>query len=616
MAGYVLGLNPGFGGFNYHDPSACLLGDGEIVALAEEERYTRVKSAPGVFPSKAVRACLDYAGISVNDLDAVAIGYSPDAWQLDSRSRPHRPRVRCPVGKPSGAASRTRRATLVRAQEAIADAALRFADIAARGFLFRDAARCEERIQTELETERVPVRCVEHHPAHAASAFYSSGFDTATVLVVDGLGEIETLSAWRAEGDRIERVLTDQLPNSIGYTYAAMTEFLGFKGFEGEGKTMALAPYGGPDPRFLRPLADLITVDANCFDASRFVMPLLGSALMLDLRRANATLSEMFGIPPRPAGAPLTDAHKAIAWAAQDILERFISALARHAVGRTGLNNLCFAGGVALNCKLNLVLREQLEAGRLFVQPVASDAGVGLGSAQVVAAERGASVRRPLRDLRLGPTTQPRNTDTDLASWGWAVEQPRDLAIRTARAIADGKIVMWYWGRSEVGPRALGARSILGDPRSLDVRDRITEEVKRREPWRPYAPSILLDYAPEVLEQFTTGDEAPFMIQAYRMKPEWRTRVPAVIHPADGTTRPHTVDPTLQPDYAAVIEAFRQITGVPLVLNTSLNDRGDPIVETPMQAVRHFATSAADVLVIDGRWIAKAQCPPNSSNPS
>jgi carbamoyltransferase len=603
MTRHILGLNPGFGGFNYHDPAACLVSDGWLVAAAEEERFVRKKGAAGTFPDNAITACLATAGVCLDDIDCVAVGYSPEAWQ--QRLSLEAMRVGSAVQSLAyDADRRTINRNIGEVRNALIDLSIGFMDILRRSFSFQDNQQAAQRIQAHLGEKDIPIRFVEHHLAHAASAFYPSGFQEAAVIVADGVGEIETVSIWAGTEKGLHRIASDILPNSLGYFYAAITEFLGFRGFEGEGKTMALASYGTGNSGVLETLLRYVTIEGTSFDASPFVMNILDKGLLLDLSGAVARLQEILKVPPRRAYDPIDTIYVEIAWAAQTVLERAISGLAQRAVSAVGVSKLCFAGGIALNCKLNLLLRELRFVEHLFVQPVASDAGVGFGAAIQVARDLGDEVAHKMPNLCLGPKIVEDPLD-DLHKWGIAYNMPADLPEKTACAIDEGRIVMWYQDRSEFGPRALGARSILADPRCLDVRDRLNIVVKRREPWRPFGPAILEAFAQEVLEDFNPTDRAPFMIQAYRVKIFWRARVPGVVH-IDGTTRPQTVSTTEQPLYAAVIDAFFRRTGVPMVINTSFNDRGEPIVQTIREAIRAFYSSAADILVLGPYWIEKS----------
>ncbi|MFH8983723.1 carbamoyltransferase family protein [Streptomyces varsoviensis] len=599
----VLGINPGFGGFNYHDPSACLVVDGRPVAAVEEERFTRVKSAPGVFPARSVAYCLEAAGMTLADLDAVAVGYSSDAWlerlPLETRRLISHPELT------TLADTDPEHVDVPHAREALAAATRRFGDLMHRTSLFETEQRAARRIAEHLPGLRAEIRFVRHHRAHAASAVHPSGFRNPTAVVLDGLGELECGSAWAAgPGGALDRFDRTDLPNSLGYFYAAVTEYLGFRGWEGEGKTMALAPYGRPDPAASGALDTLVHLDEKGYDVSALVLPCLTDQLSLDTGLAVRTLSEVFQAPPRRAGDDITPHHENIAWAAQHFLEEAVTGYVRRLARERGPLELCFAGGVALNCKLNLVLRTLPEVERLYVTGACADTGLALGAALDVAARLGDSPAHPLPHLALGPAA-----DTDpgayLTTMKIPYERPADVAREVAQHLADGRVVMWYQGRAEFGPRALGSRSILADPRREDMRVLVNDVVKHRELWRPFGPSVLAEEAPAVLEDVEEDTEAPYMVVAYRVREEWAARIPAVVHTADNTTRPQLVRRAALPEYHAVISAFHRLTGVPLVLNTSFNDKNEPLVRTVAEAVRHFFSSAADVLVLDGTVVRK-----------
>jgi len=600
--GWVLGLNPGAGGYNHHDPAAALLRHGRIVHAVEEERFLRVKGAPGAFPARAAQFCLDEAGISFGELDAVAVGYSPQRrWD---RLVAQMARVRWYIdrelaGSPGIAGERP-------------DAADRLASLGdAIGGLVQSYRRYDTphgpAILTSLgyPDSRVPVEFVEHHLAHAASAYYPSQFERATAIVIDGVGEVACATAWHVADGEFVKILELSAPNSFGYLYAAVTDYLGFRAFEGEGKLMALAPYGGPNPVVAAAFKALGSTEAPPFDVAPFVAPSLASTGMgLDLERSAEALADAFGRPPRRSGEPLDDMHRDIAWATQDFLERAVLAFATDAVALSGESDVCVAGGVFLNCKLNQVLRESGRVRNLFVQPASGDAGLSIGAALRVS-RRDSTVRTPLHTLALGPVADI--DGTDLARWNLPFEEPDDLADEVAEMIADGAIVLWCRGPAELGPRALGHRSILADPRRPEMRDRVNE-VKQRETWRPFAPAILEDHAASILEQFPSSARAPFMIEAYRVRDEWRSRIPAVVHVVDGTARPQTVSREHEPDFYGVIERFFARTGVPVLLNTSLNGRGEPLANTAQDALKLFYTCGAEALVL-GRYLIRKTAP-------
>jgi carbamoyltransferase len=605
--GWILGLNPGFGGFNYHDPSAVLVHRGRIVAAAEEERFTRRKGAAGIFPAQAVRSCLAFAGITLADLDEIAVGYSPTRWR--ERIALETSRAEEELKRLAGRGRQGMPVPHDHALATIAEVTSALSEVSLRARAWQSDEVAAARLLNELGfPERpVPVQFVEHHLAHVASAYYPSDFEEATALVFDGVGEVSCSSVWHARNGVIRRVRETLLPNSLGYFYAAVTQFLGFQAWEGEGKLMALAAYGGHDETVARVLGRLAPSNGDTPDPTEFVVGSLGHGLSLSLGRAAAALEGAFRIPPRSPEAPLTDQHRAIAWGVQDLLERTVTKVARQAVSATGAPLVCAAGGVFLNCKLNMVLRETPGVEALYVQPVAGDAGVAIGSALYRSMERGGAERAPLSTLALGPETPSTACVAELLrGWRISFEISPNPAAEAAEAIARGDVVFWYSGRAELGPRALGRRSILADPRDPAMRDRVNLTVKSREVWRPFSPSILEENAHEILEGFPQGHRVPYMIQAYRVRPEWRARIPAVVHPADHTARPQTVGRETDGEYHALIQRFAEITGVPVVLNTSLNDRGEPVANSPRDAVRFFFSSGADLLVLGGCVVRKS----------
>jgi carbamoyltransferase len=608
----VLGLNPGVDGFNSHDPAACISEAGSLVAMVEEERLIRIRSAPGLFPRKAIDACLRFSGLDFADLDCIAVGYSHEEWQ---KRLPLESAVALRRAESAFASIGDRESGGIvhahRWRDAFVEGAREINDLAERSAIFADARSCKERLVTHLpEAADVPFRFYRHHLCHAASAFHTSGFSASTVVVLDGVGEIDCATVWHGNGDDIQLVEVQQLPNSIGYFYASFTHYLGFKGFYGEGKLMALAPYGGCNQALKEKLENRFVVNERGYNVSQIMEPLIGRELQLDLNLATRELARLCGAPPRQPHDPLTQFHRDVAWFAQDFLERGVIAFVRNAIRQTENRNVCFAGGVALNCKLNMRLRELRDITRLFVQPLAADMGVALGAAILADGDLRRTCSGQFSTLALGTSELPASIEIarelrarHLAFDEFPLLEP--FATAVAEQLARRRIVMWFSGRSEVGPRALGQRSILGDPRDPAVRDRINSVVKSRELWRPLGPSILETEAPDVLENFEPGSRAPYMIEAFRMNSQWRQRVPAVVHSADGTTRPHTVNAALQPDYAAVIHAFARLTGVPMVINTSFNRNDEPLVETFHQAIEDFLATGADVLVIGRIMVVK-----------
>ena len=569
-------------------PSACVLKDGRLVAFAEEERFVRVKQALGYFPSHALRFCLEEAGLGLKDVDFIAFGWDATAyrWRFPlflARSfvshrvfgRRSRPRVSAPGRPELGSAVLSGVRSLVSFQPRTLTEKIVLG--------LRDAGFNDGPIP--------PVVFVRHHLAHAASAYYCSGFDESAILVFDGHGEGNTTTIFRGEGRRIERLREINIPHSLGWFYSAFTEFLGWNPNEGEVKLMGLAPFGAPDADVEKLVRDVlqITDDGYRVDADY---------LFYGSRRYGKFFSdqvvERLG-PPRGRGEPLTDRHRAIARAVQDRLEEVGVHLASMALRLAGSRRLCLAGGVALNCKMNGEMHRRGLAEEIFVQPLAYDGGVSLGAAQALAVEKGDDPRFEMDHLFWGPAYRNDEIESALRSSRVRYRRSPRIAEEAARVIASGKIVGWFQGRMEGGPRALGGRSILADPRNPEMKDVVNDRVKFREAWRPFALSILEEHFAEYVKK---PARSPFMIMAFDVADARRSDIPSAMHSADHTTRPQTVSRRTSPLYWELIECFRAITGVPGVLNTSYNVKDEPIVCTPRDALRCFYGTGMDALAI------------------
>jgi carbamoyltransferase len=570
----------------YHaDASAAAVADGRFVAGVEEERFRRVKHWAG-FPEQALRFCLGELGGDLSEISAFAVARKPKAylWRKAALALSH------PRSLPR-AASRVRN--------------------------LRQIASLEDRISAALggNGSRPRVHSVEHHLAHVASAFYCSPFDEAMCLTVDGFGDFVSTMLAVGRGNRVEVLDRVCFPHSLGIFYTAVTQFLGFPGFGDEYKVMGLAAYGEPsfadrlrrvvpgrddgtfrlDLRFFRHLSE--GVDMTWGDGE----PRQGTLF-------TPALEELLG-PARAPGEELTQRHKDLAASLQAVYEERFFALVNALARRTGLSRLALAGGCAMNSLANGKLFDRTDVEEVYVQAAAGDAGTSLGAAlwvehAVLGRPRGfvmehcswgpaygeAEVRRALA------TGIPGSEGKD-GRWGEVtIETVRDeglLVEGTAEAIARGEVVGWYQGRSEWGPRALGNRSILGDPRRGDMKEILNLKIKRRESFRPFAPSVLEE---RTGEWFTLDHPDPFMMKVYPIRPEQRPRVPAVTH-VDGTGRLQTVSRRANPRYWELIAAFERRTGVPMVLNTSFNEN-EPIVNTPAEALDCFLRTRMDRLVL------------------
>ena len=557
----VLGLS------NMRDAAAALVSDGRIVAAAEEERFVRQKHVTAL-PVHAIRYCLREAGVTLRDVDAVAVPWK--YWVVGRRIR------------------------------------LALAAMARSPQLFRvKGTRLLERVSQEWKelfwlrrelTQRVDTvgqRMVflDHHLCHAASSFLVSPFERSAILVVDGASEADSTLMAVGEGAQITVLDRTPLPHSLGQFYAAMTAFLGFRPDQDEYIVMGLAASG--EPTFAAALRREIV---RLLPQGRFEL----DTRLLDFHLARVGLFvqefvRLFG-PPRQSSEELTQRHRDLAASAQLVLEEVLLHLGRHLRSLTGAESLCLAGGVAYNCVANGRLRAELGFNQVYVPPAAGDSGAALGAALWWTARRGDGSARPqLPSAYVGPQFDENVCRLALERAGLAVEPLADAQLfeRVATELTRGRLVFWYQGRMEWGPRALGNRSLLADPRREDMRELINSKVKCREPFRPFAPSVLEERAQEFFE---LPAPSPFMQFTVRVKASAKGIIPAVTH-VDGTARIQTVTRETNPRFYDLLKAFDHLTGVPVLLNTSFNVQ-EPIVCSPDDAVRCFLRTQVEWLVL------------------
>jgi carbamoyltransferase len=544
----ILGINAVF-----HDPAAALVVDGEIVAAAEEERFSRRKHGKQAVPfstweqpAQAAAWCLAQAGLSAKDLDAVGYSYDPALVEPG-----------LPGHDPSGEELRT--------------------EFAQRAPLFLKAAL------PGLDPEIV--RFVRHHVAHAASAALAAPFGDCAVLVADGRGESTSYLAGEYRDGRFKELAAQRLPHSLGLLYEDLTEHLGFARSSDEYKVMALASYGTPE--YLDQLCEHVHVTGDG-----------------GFRTSGVELAAL--APRREAGEVLSRRHADLAASVQKVLEDILLELADRLHEHTGHRDLALAGGIALNCVANTRLHAEGPFDRIWVQPAAGDAGTALGAALQLAAdagERGA----PMGGAGLGREWSDDELERILRQAKLPYERPEDLAETVAGALADDEVVAWFQGRAEFGPRALGHRSLLAHPGRKANLERLND-VKGREQFRPVAPMVRAGRASEI---FTRGPlPSPYMLFVHDVAPEWRDRIPAVTH-VDGTARVQTVEDRENPVLARMLAAFERRTGLPVVINTSLNTAGRPMVDSPRDALECFGSAPIDLLAL-GPFVLRRPRPTRS----
>ncbi len=554
-------------GINYtrmHDSSACIVSDGELLFAVAEERISRIKHDAG-FPQKAIQACLDYARVGAEQLDEVCFG-----WTTPGPGFRHD--LKCLA---TGDIPRTYLNFLT--------TTLHFLSMWHQGGGAKQFARYFGKVTARF-------RFVDHHLAHAISAYAYSGFRESAVVVMDARGAWEATSIWHAKDGGINHVLTMPFPNSVGFFYSEFTEYLGFQRNSDEWKVMGLAPYGHPGVK----LDTFIDLEAVPYRVHAKQLTGNGSRTFSEMRR-------LLG-PPRIGESEIEERHKNIAYAVQSACEVAMLSVVRLAIDQTRCRNLCLAGGVALNSKANGKLLKSGLVDQIFVQPAASDDGVALGAALTPYLDSGGRLPdRAMRHAYLGPAFEDDAVEATLRTYKLRFTRLKDVAAIAAELLAQGKILGWFQGRMEFGPRALGNRSILADPRDPEMNVRVNNAVKFREWWRPFAPSLKKEAASDYLESAT---DSPFMILTAQVRPEKQGVIPAVTH-VDGSARPQTVEQEINPLYWRLIDEFEKRTGVPVIMNTSFNLRGEAIVNTPTDALRTFFSSGMDALVLGSFLVEK-----------
>lgn len=575
----ILGINA------YHgDSSACLVKDGALIAAAEEERFRRIKHWAG-FPSEAIRYCLSEAKVTLGEVDHFAINRDPKANLLKKIgfTLAKRPDLKFVLDRLKNA---------------------------------KEVASIEDELERAFPGERVrgEVHHVEHHLAHLASAFLVSPFEEAVAVSVDGFGDFASAAWGVGRGSVIEVEDKVYFPHSLGIFYQALTQYIGFPHYGDEYKVMGLAPYGAP--RFMDEMQRIVLLQRDgSFRLNLDYFRHVNEKVAYEWENGEPSVGRLFSPaletllgPARQQGDELTQRHKDLARSIQAMYEKAFFHLLNSLHKRHKLDAVTLAGGCAMNSVANGKIYANTPFKRVYIQSAAGDAGGAIGAAFVTWHKVSGAKRNfvmdhaywgpQFDDTQFGEVLAPRSAE--LAAQGCQVEEIKsrqELCGRAAQAISEGKVVGWFQGRMEWGPRALGNRSILGDPRRADMKDILNLKIKRRESFRPFAPSILREAVPE---WFETDDEVPFMMQVFQIQADKRATIPAVAH-VDGSGRLQTVNRSTNPAYYELIEAFQSLTGVPIVLNTSFNEN-EPVVCRPEEALDCFLRTKMDVLFLGG-WV-------------
>ncbi len=591
----ILGMI-GFG----QNPGACLLVDGKLVAFAEEERFTRLKSSHGMFPGKAVEYCLREGRLRLGDIDRVAF-----SW--DATRYPYKV-MRTMAGQYLRFRSTSAKAYHREPGPSSILTALHNVMEWTPGKL-REAIKLGLRAQG-LKGDIPPIEFVSHHLAHAYSSYFCSPFNEALILTLDGSGEDVCTQLAIGRGEQVTVQETVDIPHSLGWFYAAFTEYLGFIPYRDEGKLMGLAALGekrkeeNPWRERLERIVAFrngsYTVDpiytrmGGHYYGERFTDALVKFITDFDPELEPVAYAEKCEVDGQIQSKYLLPKYVDLAWAVQEKLEEVAKAIVTAAVQRYGIRDLCMAGGVALNCKMNGELLHATAIERIFVQPASHDAGTSIGAAMIVAQALGDPIRNELANVYYGPGFSNDEIRRMLDGCKLSYKVCDNVAERAADFLADGEIVGWFQGRMEFGARALGGRSILANPVFPDIKDKVNREVKYRESWRPFCPSLCTEAKDDYLKG---AAEAPFMIVAFPVREEKRALIPSAVH-VDGTVRPQTIEKSASPLFYHLVETLGKHTGHPVVLNTSFNVRGEPIICTPLEALRCYFSTGMDALAI------------------
>lgn len=570
----ILGINA------YHgDASAVLLYDGKLVAAAEEERFNRIKHAAG-FPYKAIDYCLKEAAITIEDVDNIAVSRNPSA-------NLHKKVI-----------FMLKKGNFI--NKMVKD---RLANVARIWDIKNEIAKYYD---LDVSKIKAPVHKIEHHLAHAASAFYVSPFEEATIMTIDGFGDFCSTTWGIGKGKDITILGKIVFPHSLGIFYTALCQFIGFTKYGDEGKVMGLAPYGQPE--YMNAMREIVRNQGSYFELGLSYFLHHTNGVDMTWEQGSPSIAVIYSDAmkkalgkPRLQDEPIESRHENIAASMQLMLEETVFSLINHATKKTGIYNLALAGGVAFNSVMNGKIKSHTSVKNLFIQPAAGDAGTALGAALYVYHELEKKPNKYIMNHAFtGPSFTDEEIEKEIKSFNLEYSYRRDYIEHAARLIADEKIVGWFNGRMEFGPRALGNRSIIADPRKAEMKDILNARIKHRESFRPFAPTILREYTGDYFEY---NEDSPFMLLVYPIKYEKRKEIPAVTH-IDGTGRLQTIKREDNPSYYDLIYNFMKLTNVPVVLNTSFNEN-EPIVCTPSDAIKCFLTTKMDVLFLSRFCIEK-----------
>jgi carbamoyltransferase len=589
------------------NPAACILRDGKIIAFAEEERFTRIKVSEGLFPAKAVSFCLDYAKLSLDSIDRIAFGWDATKYPWTMLGTFTKNFLKYSISESRSFHKQKNNCSFW---------------LGIEGLIDYHPSKILPKIVDGLRSAglkgSIPkIEFVPHHLAHAYSSYFCSEFNNAGILTIDGHGEEICTQLAVGHGENIKTVESIPIPHSLGWFYAAITEYLGFIPYRDEGKLMGLAAFGEIRRnvnKWIEPLSKIVKLTNGSYEVSpiytlygghfhgkRFTDEMVKLITGIDSEAEPISYGEKAIIEGSKKSRYLKEVYIDIAWAAQEILETVTVALAKKLVNKYKVDNICIAGGVGLNCKMNGEILRKSGCKNIFVQPASNDAGTAIGAAMYVAHKSGENIRNPLKNVYLGPEFSNDDIYSVLINSKIPFRKIEKPETEAAKLLEEGKIIGWFQGRMEFGPRALGNRSILANPLVADIKDKVNNEVKYRESWRPFCPSIIDEAKSKYI---IDANESSFMTVAYHGSKSMVKEILSIVH-VDGTIRPQTVKKENNFLYHSLISEFGKLTGQPILLNTSFNIRGEPIICTPAEAIRCFFSNGLEALIIGDFLIRK-----------
>jgi carbamoyltransferase len=564
---------------SFSDPSAALLVEGKVVSFMEEERLTRIKHSKSHFPILAIENVLKEGNIKITDIDFIV-----QAWDCNIYDSGEMKKIYAEINSKYGAS----RSDLSYQENYLNT----FKSENQKNIIIKNLKK------KYGDIDFPPILFMNHHQSHACMGFFQSGFEESLVLVIDGSGEHTTTSWWIGKDKKLELLHKVNIPHSLGWFYSAFTEYLGFEAYDGEYKVMGLAAYGEENLEIQEKLSKIIWYDGKGgFESNPLLLSMGERSFSYYFPDS---LIELMGKNPRTKNEEISKWHKDLAYEIQKKLEEISEEMLKYWVDKTNIHKLVVAGGVGLNVKMNGRFFKSEDLTDLFTHPLCSDSGISIGALLAYQYNSGDLEKTTLKEIYYGPSYNEDIEDIlKLCKLKYTKEDYIEKTV--AKLVSDGKVVGWFQGKMEAGPRALGNRSILADPRNIESRDKVNSVIKYREFWRPFCPSMTIKGAEKYINSSIL---APFMITTFDVNQEAKKEIPAVVH-VDGTTRPQIVEAESNPKFHNLIEEFEKLTNVPCILNTSFNIKGEPIVCTPQDAIRTFSATGLDALAIGPYLLTK-----------